>query len=305
MYSTYSMYSTNILAFEQFLRDNHLPASLAAQLTSVYQPLADFIIQSNPRSPWRSRPRIIGINGSQGSGKSTLCLVLQWLLHRQGKQVAILSIDDLYLDKARRTELAKRIHPLLEIRGVPGTHDVALGIRTLNALQNGKTVALPRFNKAEDDPYPYHQWPMQAQPVDLILFEGWCVASRPQSEADLREPVNRLEAIDDPRGDWRRYVNDRLAGAYQVLFRSIDCLILLEVADFSWVYGWRKKQEDDLRRRQTGSRIMEEEAIARFTWHFERITQHNGKTLPEYADIRLILDPSQRIEKYISMDYVD
>nr|VFK60684.1 MAG: D-glycerate 3-kinase [Candidatus Kentron sp. TUN] len=282
--------------FKQFLRDNDLPAELLDQLTHVYQPIADYLIRYTRY--WNHRP-IIGINGSQGSGKSTLCRIIEWLLNRQGKQVAILSIDDLYLDRTHRAELARRIHPLLATRGVPGTHDVGLGIRTLQALQNGETVALPRFNKAEDDPYPPHQWPIRTQPVDLILFEGWCVASRPQSAADLQEPVNGLEAEEDRRGDWRGYVNDQLAGRYQALFGLIDCLILLEVADFSWVYGWSKKQEDHLRQRQTGSRIMDARAIARFIKHFERITRHNGKILPGRAHIRLILNESQRIGKCI------
>ncbi|VFN06498.1 MAG: D-glycerate 3-kinase [Candidatus Kentron sp. G] len=243
-------------------------------------------------------PKVIGINGSQGAGKSTLCRVLEWLLHRQGKRVAIVSIDDLYLSRARRGQLASRIHPLLETRGVPGTHDVALGIHTLRALLNGEAVSLPRFNKAEDDPYPPHEWPVQTEPVDLILFEGWCVDSRPQPETDLHEPINRLEAEEDRDGYWRSYVNRQLAGPYRPLFDLIDCLILFEAADFSWVYGWRKKQEDQLRQLRAGNRIMDDRALERFVQYFERITRHNWATLPEHAHIRLMLDRTQRIVKF-------
>nr|VFK13526.1 MAG: D-glycerate 3-kinase [Candidatus Kentron sp. LPFa]VFK26996.1 MAG: D-glycerate 3-kinase [Candidatus Kentron sp. LPFa] len=281
--------------FERFLRENRLPLNMLDQLASVYQPIAEFILQSN-RS---ANHRVFGINGCQGSGKSTLCKALQWLLNQQGRQTAILSIDDLYLDKMRRALLAERVHPLLETRGVPGTHDVALGIRTLRALRGGKTIPLPRFDKAIDNPYPYHRWPTQTR-ADLILFEGWCVASLPQSETDLREPINRLEAEEDCDGKWRAYVNNRLAGPYRALFKLIDCLMLLEVTDFSWVYGWRKKQEDQLRQRRVGNRIMDDGEIARFIQHFERITRHNMATLPPLADIRLILDPSQHIERYIA-----
>ncbi len=268
-----------------------MPVGMLEQLTSVYRPIADFLARS-------ANHRVIGINGSQGAGKSTLCQVLGWLLNRQGKRVAILSIDDLYVSEARRAELAERIHPLLKTRGVPGTHDVTLGIDTLQALISGRPVALPRFNKAEDNPYPTREWPIQTEPVDLILFEGWCVASRPQWEADLREPINRLEAEEDRWGHWRDYINRQLAGPYQALFEPIDCLILFEAADFSWVYGWRKKQEDHLRRLETGSRIMDDGTLARFVQHFERITRHNWATLPAYADIRLTLDQAQRVEKY-------
>jgi len=278
--------------FRQFLHDSALPADMLDQLDGVYLPIADTLIRAARRS---ELPLIVGINGSQGSGKSTLCLILPWLLEQQGTRVAVLSLDDLYLNRERRAELARRIHPLLQTRGVPGTHDVALGVRTLQALRYGEEITLPRFNKAEDNPHPAHRWPKQTTPVDLVLFEGWCVAGRPQPESCLQVPINRLEAEEDPEGIWRGYVNRRLAGSYQELFGLLDSLIVFETPDFSWVYRWRKKQEDHLRKTQSGSRIMDDRALARFVQHFERITRHNGATLPALADIRLTLDGAQRI----------
>ena len=41
-----------------------------------------------------------------------------------GVDCHVLSIDDFYLSKAKRKRLAASVHPLLAIRGVPGTHDV-------------------------------------------------------------------------------------------------------------------------------------------------------------------------------------
>ena len=51
-----------------------------------------------------------------------------------GMRCARLSLDDFYLTRAQREELARTQHPLLRTRGVPGTHDVALGQRTIDAL---------------------------------------------------------------------------------------------------------------------------------------------------------------------------
>ena len=34
------------------------------------------------------------------------------------------SIDDYYFSKNKRLQLSKHIHPLLQTRGVPGTHDL-------------------------------------------------------------------------------------------------------------------------------------------------------------------------------------
>ena len=58
--------------------------------------------------------------------------------------VAVLSIDDFYLTKAERNQLAQNIHPLLVTRGVPGTHDVQMltdCVERLRALEPGNTMA--------------------------------------------------------------------------------------------------------------------------------------------------------------------
>src|SRR6185437_7377680 len=93
----------------------------------IYRPLAKRIL-SLPRH------RVVGICGSQGSGKSTGAGVLRILLEAAGLRVAALSIDDLYLPKESREKLAEAVDPLLVTRGPPGTHDVALGEKVLDSL---------------------------------------------------------------------------------------------------------------------------------------------------------------------------
>lgn len=83
---------------------------------------------------------VVGICGAQGSGKSTLSEGLAALFRGEGVATAVLSIDDLYHTKAVREELGRTVHPLLATRGVPGTHDVALGLKLLDELAQG---ALP------------------------------------------------------------------------------------------------------------------------------------------------------------------
>ncbi len=56
-----------------------------------------------------------------------------------------------------RQSLSHSVHPLLSTRGVPGTHDVVLGvsiIERLRTLQQDETVKVPRFDKSRDDRYP-------------------------------------------------------------------------------------------------------------------------------------------------------
>src|SRR4051812_37808865 len=74
-----------------------------------------------------ARPLLVGICGSQGSGKTTACEYVARTLSASGVRVAILSIDDLYLPRAAREDLARRVHPMLLTRGVPGTHEPSLG----------------------------------------------------------------------------------------------------------------------------------------------------------------------------------
>ena len=78
------------------------------------------------KSEGKSRPFIVGLSGGQGSGKTTLCQKLEELLTNKKVSCCVLSLDDFYLSKTKRKELADRIHPLAFTRGVPGTHDINL-----------------------------------------------------------------------------------------------------------------------------------------------------------------------------------
>src|SRR4030095_9784384 len=79
-----------------------------------------------------ARPLCIAIAGAQGSGKTTLGEVLTEQLVLAGVSAVACSLDDFYLTRAGRIELARSEHPLLITRGVPGTHDVDLCIRTMD-----------------------------------------------------------------------------------------------------------------------------------------------------------------------------
>lgn len=248
------------------------------------------------------RPLVVGVCGSQGSGKSTVCKTLTTHFTQSGLRVANLSLDDLYLPLADREKLAKQVHPLLRTRGVPGTHDTKLGVHTLSALAHSGRVPLPRFDKAIDDQRPKPDWDSLEGPAQLVLFEGWCVGARPQTLETLDRPVNALEANEDVEGRWRRYVNDALGGEYQRLFAKIDLLVLLAAPSFDVVLKWRTQQEHELRSQTSGadSGVMSDAALARFIQHYERLTKHILIEMPGRADLIIHLTAERAISHHSS-----
>jgi D-glycerate 3-kinase len=230
-------------------------------------------------------PFVLGICGAQGSGKSTVAALFSQRLRAQGRNCALLSLDDLYLDGAHRRRLAETVHPLLRTRGVPGTHAPALGLALIEALGREGTVQLPRFDKARDEPGPGEP---HEGPADVVLFEGWCVGARPQAPGDLAEPVNALERERDPDGVWRHYVNDQLAGPYRALFERIDMLVLLAAPGFDVVADWRIEQE-----RKAGGPMGDDEVRA-FVAYYQRLTEHVLRNGPAWADLTISLDADRR-----------
>lgn len=247
-------------------------------------------------TPPERRPTVLGLCGAQGSGKSTAASAVAAMLEAEGRTVALLSLDDLYLTLAERQDLARAVHPLLATRGPPGTHDTALGLTVLERLARPGESALPRFDKGLDDRAPVETWPQVAGPADVVLLEGWCVGARPQAEAALAAPVNALERDEDPDGVWRTYANTALAGLYQALFSRLDRLVLLAAPGFEVVAAWRGEQEVRLRERRAAEgrgegRTMTDAGLARFTQHYERLTRHILAEMPGRADLVVRLDP--------------
>jgi D-glycerate 3-kinase len=250
---------------------------------------------------WRGDgPFVLGICGAQGSGKSTLADGLTARLAARGLRAATLSLDDLYLSHGERARLAEIVHPLFATRGVPGTHDTSLGVRLLDRVRAGEDVVLPRFDKATDDPAPADAWAPVKGPLDVLIFEGWCVGARAQDDAALAAPINALEAARDPDATWRRCANMALATDYADLFERIDRLVLLAAPGFEVVHRWRVQQEHDLRRRLAdqdgGARVMSDDEIGVFIQHYERLTRHILSDMPAYADLTLRLDPNRQTE---------
>lgn len=279
-------------AINQLIETEGLPADYRDIVDRHWRPLSEDIAERYAENAG-GKPLVVGISGAQGSGKTTLCRFLEVLMVEHNQRAATLSIDDLYLTRAERERLGREVHPLLATRGVPGTHDPALGLAVIEAFRAGRDLKLPRFDKSIDDraASPEH---VQG-PIEVLLFEGWCLGAAPQDEADLAEPVNALEAAEDPDCIWRRYVNRALREDYAELFAELDMLIMLKVPDFETVRRNRALQEDKLRARDPDAPgLMDAAALERFLDQDERLTLHMFEEMPGRADILIPIGPDQR-----------
>lgn len=272
---------------------------LMEDLSRIYLPMANLI---NTALNVKDQTHIIGINGAQGAGKTTFSKLLKVVLEQKfGMKVVQLSIDDFYLSRADREELAKSVHPLLITRGVPGTHDVRMAESVLSSLstaQENSVTIIPRFNKAMDDPYPQSQWDRFVGRPNVILFDGWFMGAIEQKETELLNPVNDLEKLEDPYCIWRRYVNSQLKDNYKSLFDKIDLLVMLKVSSFDKVYEWRLLQEEKLRivtANKENNHVMSKDELVRFISHYERLTKFILKEMPSRADMLFNVSNDHRI----------
>lgn len=260
-----------------------LVATLDAAAPADFRALAALLARAWSEAP----PARVGLAGGQGTGKSTLARLVVAGLEGCGRRAAVLSLDDYYLSRAERAALARRVHPLFETRGPPGTHDVARLHRDLGALAEAVRVEVPVFDKGRDDPVGTRSL---EGPFDVVLLEGWCVGASPEVEASLALPCNALEREGDRDGAFRRAVNERLASDYAALFRELSTLVYLVAPDLASIRRWRLEQERSL----APERRMDAAAVARFVAHYERITCAMRSTVPGRADwtIRLAADHS-------------
>ena len=238
--------------------------------------------------------RVFGICGLQGSGKSTLAAQLVAAARQAGLAAASVSLDDFYLTAAQRRRLARDVHPLLAIRGPPGTHDLDLALETFDALRRGHTPPLPRFDKLGDDRLAPERWTRPSAPLDLLVFEGWCLGVPAEAEDAMREPLNPLEREEDPDGRWRRGCNTALARDYPPLWAQVDVLWFLQPPGFETVHAWRGEQERALQAAHPGHTGMDDAALDRFIQHYERVSRQALRTMPGIADACVALDSERQ-----------
>lgn len=291
-----------IVSFENCLDQLAISDELTPYLDQFYIPFAAWLSQKRSTI---SDTLVVGINGAQGSGKSTMSHLVTEVLQQGFKlKTVVLSIDDLYKTREQREQMANDIHPLFKTRGVPGTHDTALGInliKKIKALKMGESLSYPVFDKSNDDRIQKMAWPSCQGPIDILIFEGWCVGAEAQTEEALKQNINSLEELEDTKGIWRHAVNEHLKTDYKALYNLLDCLVFLQIPSFNCVLPWRDLQErkrENKQRHVHEQRLMTTEApLKRFIAHYERLTRFQIEELPGKADLVIKLGEDHQIKK--------
>jgi D-glycerate 3-kinase len=200
---------------------------------------------------------IIGIQGPQGCGKSTMAsaLVEEW--GRAGVRATAVSIDDFYLTHAEQEALAARHdgNPYLRYRGYPGTHDVALGRRTIDALASlgdAQSTAVPVYDKSahrgRGDRAPGSAWRRVTGPIDVLVVEGWMLGFTPV-DADAGAGAFTVDpALEAPN----RYLE-----AYRAWHERLDAFVHMHVDSLDAVVHWR--MDSERARRERGEPALSDE----------------------------------------------
>ncbi|KAI9455646.1 P-loop containing nucleoside triphosphate hydrolase protein [Russula earlei] len=239
-------------------------------------------------SPYPSRlktpPLFVALQGPQGSGKTSLSQrVTEMLSEDNGDhapiRVASLSVDDLYLPHTQLKALAAAHpnNPFLRGRGLPGTHDITLGLSLFRSLKNinlsqTNEIRIPRFDKSlfdgEGDRLPESEWTSVQGPLDVVLLEGWCVGFYPQSRRYIEERINEVPFGLDGMFDTSAYslehvfdANERLA-EYTQWWDLFDICVQISpqpMNPFVPIYKWRLEQEHEMKAKNDGQGMTDEQ----------------------------------------------
>ena len=264
------------------------------QLNFFYLPICDFIFNKfNFKQTF-----IIGLSGGQGSGKSTIAQIIKIILETKYKlNVLSFSIDDYYKTLEERIKLSNISSKLFVTRGVPGTHDTNLLMSHIKKLKKKpfEQFHIPRFDKSIDDRMKKKNWFKVKKKPQIVIFEGWCVGARSQSNKSINKPINNLEKYYDVDLTWRKKVNNELKKKYNNIFKFLNLLVFLKVPNFKSVLKWRILQEKKLKLKSKGKKIMTKFQIKKFIMHYERTTKNMIKDLGKNSNIVVRLDSKHRL----------
>lgn len=232
-----------------------------------------------------TKPLMVGLQGPQGCGKTTVCnALLEELRQTHSLRTAVLSLDDLYRTNAGLKELATN-HPdvkLLHGRGQPGTHDIDLATSVLRNVsqinESRKPVRLPIFDKSlcggEGD--RSQETVLVEGPLDVFILEGWSMGFQPLSKEDLEKAYNTSTSTSatptTPAGQTAYFtehplkslttVNEYLSAIAAAIYPFFTVFVQIEPTTYQDVFKWRLQQEHAMKAANGGRGMTDEQVDA-------------------------------------------
>ncbi len=243
-------------------------------MSPFYTEVKNWIAQQLERRT-QDKALVIGVSAPQGAGKTTLTDALVESLENDGLSAISVSIDDFYLTHDEQVLLASKNpkDPTLQQRGYPGTHDLKLGIETIEqlVLLGDDEILIPRYDKSAHqgagDRAPKSKWSEVEGPLDVILFEGWMLG------------------FDIPE--------------YHAWWSYLDALIYLRAKDHRYVLDWRVEAEQKMK--ALGKTGMTDEQVLSYAQKFMPAYEKWSASIPQVAK-QLELIPDRYFEKIIGKD---
>ncbi|CAO1637451.1 unnamed protein product [Sympodiomycopsis kandeliae] len=245
--------------------------------------IANFVRkQLSQRARPNGRPLIVGMQGPQGAGKTTVTnrLISSLASGSSPSRAVAISLDDFYLDHPELVATAEKYpsNKLLNGRGHPGTHDVTLLTSGLKQLQSCTTdkdvVGIPVFDKSL---FNGQGGRLESEreikgPIDVVLLEGWCMGFRPLSEESIVTLRQQTESPSESstRPHFMKHsledllqVNKSLKEHDEGYYDMIDCFVQLHPQEINYVFEWRLQAEHAMKKSNCG-KGMTDEAVQAF-----------------------------------------
>ena len=198
---------------------------------------------------------IIGIQGGQGTGKTTLAKHISKVLKKKNFKTVHFSIDDIYKSVKERKELIRKNsqNPFYQIpRGLPGTHQINLLENIFIKSKKGQKFTIPKFNKSTNKGFGSikRNKIKVSEGLDFLIIEGWCLGIPTTNSKGLIKICNKNK-IDlkgmDPELKFHKVPLKFIKG-YQKLWKHINLTIMLKPDSLKSHHKWRLQQERELKK---------------------------------------------------------
>ena len=191
-------------------------------------------------------PKIIGLSGLPGSGKSTLGFWINSVANDLSLDIKVISLDDFYLP-ADEMDIVMRSNPWNVPRGIPGSHSIEILNQSLDAFLKTGILRSPTFDKSLRDGKGDRSGWCEFKPKVLIL-EGWFVGCEPISDLfkidDLFEDEFNLSLSENEK-EYRSYIQASLI-EYSKIWNKFDKIWHLKASQFNNTILWKTQQEEEM-----------------------------------------------------------